>query len=292
MNKELKKNETNTKYSLKKKVSILMGVFFAVTVLIVGGYYLLSKKPREPIDNRESITLGVSKSPLSAPVVIALEQAYFANESLDVTIRKYNSGKLALNGLFAGEVDISTTASTPIMFKGFDRQDFSILTTFVHSYNDVKMITRKGTGINTGADLKGRKVGVDMGTTSQFFLGIYLSYNGLSNSEVELIDIKTVDLPSALLKNEVEAISVWEPHAYNALQLLQEEAFELPGSEVFRTTFNLVATGDFTRDHPEAIKKVLRALIKAAAYIKTNKEESIDTVAEVLELDKEILNVL
>ncbi len=169
MNKELKKNETNTKYSLKKKVSILMGVFFAVTVLIVGGYYLLSKKPREPIDNRESITLGVSKSPLSAPVVIALEQAYFANESLDVTIRKYNSGKLALNGLFAGEVDISTTASTPIMFKGFDRQDFSILTTFVHSYNDVKMITRKGTGINTGADLKGRKVGVDMGTTSQFF---------------------------------------------------------------------------------------------------------------------------
>lgn len=40
----------------------------------------------------------------------------FFAEGLDVVLHKYPTGKLALDGLLAGEIDVATVAETPVMF--------------------------------------------------------------------------------------------------------------------------------------------------------------------------------
>lgn len=239
----------------------------------------------------EPVTIGVASLVLSAPIIIAQEKGYFADEGLKVTLKEYQFGKLALEAALAGEVDLATVAETPIVMYSFERNDFDVIAAFVHSYDDSKIIVRTDRGIRTAEGLKGKRIATTFGTSAHFFLEIYLDYTRVDKSDVILIDIPQKNLADALNRGEVDAISAFEPHAYEALRSIPDKSMRLPRTELFRETFNLAAMSEFTKKHPAAIRKVLRAIDSAVAFIKQNKEASIGILAEKLNVDKKYLYV-
>ena len=276
---------------LRKAVPVWLGALFVtVTLLIVGLSFVSCNSDKTGI--REKVTAGVSKSFLSIPVYIAQTQGFFSDEGLDVTVKEYGSGKKATQALFAGEVGISTVADMPVVFGSFKREDFCIIATFSYSFHMVKIIGRKDSGIKKEVDLKGKKVGVNRGTSSHFFLAVFLIHNRLSISDVEMINIKTVDLPPALKNNEVDAISVWQPYTQTAMQLLGDNAVELPSSENYRTTFSFAVMKMFAKEHPESLQKFLRAIDKAAAFIRNDREKAQEIIAKSFNLDKNGVNAI
>ena len=282
------KNEKEAPVSLaqkKKGFPIWIGALFFTMALFVGGLFLVSCKSDET-GTKQKVTVGVSRSFLSIPVYIAQKQGFFSDEGLDVTVKEYSSGKKATQGLFAGEVDISTVADMPVVFNSFKRQDFCIFATFTYSYPFVKIIACKDRGIRTEADLKGKKVGANRGTSSHFFLAVFLIHNRLSASDVEMINIRTIDLPAALKNNEVDAISVWQPHTQKAMQLLGDNAIELPSSEIYRTTFNFAVMKSFAKEHQAILERFLRALDKSASFTKNDREKAQEIIAGSFNLDK------
>ena len=287
MKEKNEKEESVSQAQEKKKIPIWIGAVFVVLSIAVGTYFFVNRKPGEFTKSREKVRVGVSKSFLSIPIYIAKGQGYFAKEGLDVTVKEYSSGKKATQSLFAGEVDISTVADMPVVFNSFKRNDFCIFATFTYSYPFVKIIARKDKGIKMGADLKGKRVGANSETSSHFFLGVFLIHNNLSISDVEMINIRTVDLPAALKNNEVDAISVWQPYSQKAMKLLQNNAIELPSGEIYRTTFNFAVMRSFAKEHPEILKKFLKAIDKAATFIRKNKKGSQDIIIESFKLDKD-----
>jgi ABC-type nitrate/sulfonate/bicarbonate transport system substrate-binding protein len=50
---------------------------------------------------RGPITIGVEQGPLSALMMTAEDQGFFSKEGVDVAVKYYASGKLALNGMFS-----------------------------------------------------------------------------------------------------------------------------------------------------------------------------------------------
>jgi len=284
------KEQTTPDMQEKKEFPIWIGVVFVVLALVVGTYFFVSCTSREFPKSREKVRLGISRSFLSVPVYIAKEQGYFPEEGLDVEVKEYSSGKMATKALFAGEVDISTVADMPVVLNSFKREDFCIFATFIHSYPFVKIIARKDKGIKTGADLKGKRVGANRGTSSHFFLVVFLIHNRLSISDVEMVHIRTVDLPAALKNGGVDAISVWQPYTQKAKKLLKDNAIELPSSDIYRTTFNFAVMKGFAKEHPETLKRFLKAIDKAATFIKKNRETSQDIIAETFKLDKDTVS--
>jgi len=275
----------------KKLLSVII---IAVVVMASGiGIWYVQNQEDEPVEVLE-LTLGVESSLLPSAVWVAENKDYFRQEGLNLTIREFDSGKASLVAMLNGSegIDISTVAPTPIMFNSFERQDFSIFATFVYSYDDVKVIARKDCGINTTSDLNGKRIGTPNGTTGQFFLEAFLVHNGLSGSDVEAIDIAPSDLPGALESNQVDAIVIWEPHAYNAKKLLGDNAIRLPSSDVYKETFNFMVMNDFAHDNPVALKRFLRAIVKATTFIENNKGEAQSIVAERLDLENESMIVL
>ena len=241
---------------------------------------------REFKGNREPVTIGIAAETLSAPLIIAKEKGYFADEGLDVTITEYPFGKIALEAMFSGEVHLATVAETPIVMNSFKRDDFSVIAMFVYNYDDSKIVVRKDRGIKNAADLKGKKVGTTFGTSAQFFLDSYLNHNGYARSDVKTVNISQKNLPAALKSGEVDAIAVFEPYGHEAMKLLQDKAMRLPRAEIFRETFNLVAMKEFQKKYPEALAKILKALDKAVTFIKNNKEASITVLVQRLNMDK------
>ena len=274
---------------LKKKFPVWPEPVLVIMVLLVGGLSFMSCELAKT-GIREEVTVGISKSFLSIPIYIAQTQGFFSDEGLDVTLKEYASGKKATQALFAGEVAISTVADMPAVFESFKREDFCIIATFAYSFHMAKIIARKDSGIKKGVDLKGKKVGANRGTSSHFFLVVSLIHNRLSISDVEMINIKTVDLPTALKNNEVDAISAWQPYTLTAMQLLGDNAVELPSSENYRTTFSFAVMKMFAKEHPEILQKFLRAIDKAAAFIRKDREKAQEIIAGSFNLDKNVVN--
>jgi ABC-type nitrate/sulfonate/bicarbonate transport system substrate-binding protein len=112
------------------KITMLLGIIVAMASVI----------PFTPTKGftgiREPITIGAERSPLLALVMIAEDQGLFSKQGVDVLVKYYTTGKLALHGMFAGEVDLATPAETTFVFSSFERADFSIVATIGSSDND------------------------------------------------------------------------------------------------------------------------------------------------------------
>lgn len=274
---------------MNSKIIIAVLSVFALGIIVAWNYLALT--PQAP--ELERLSLGVERSILPTTVWVAEYNGYFKEAGIDVSIKEFDSGKASFLAMLNNEgVDISTVAPTPIMFNSFKRNDFSIIATFVYSDNDVKVIARKDKGISTVTDLQGKRIGATSGTTGQFFVDNLLMMHAIPGAEVDVVDISPEELPEALKNDRVDAIVIWEPHAYNAQHLLQEKAIRIPSSEVYLETFNFVMMKDFAVNNPPIIRKFLRAMIKATQFINQHKEKSQEIVANRLNLDKEIIEAL
>ncbi len=268
-----------------------------VAAILVGagavavGSYLLSGSDDEATSEIR-IRVGVEASLLPAAVFVAEQRGLFEQEGVDVELTEYSSGRAAFQDMLAGTVDIATVAPTPIMFSSFEREDFSVLASFVHSYDDVKVIGRADVGIGSPADLSGRRVGTPAGTTGQFFLAAFLTRSGVPHAEVEMVDIAPPDLPAALTDGVVDAIVIWEPHASAALAALGDNAVRLPTSDIYKETFNFTVMNDFAQNHPEALVRFTGAAVEATEFIREHEAEAQQLVADRIGQDVETLAAL
>ena len=271
---------------MNNRVFRIMSAAISTLILIISVTGCGQEQPKNQAIVSKKITIGVGSGLFLSAIWIAENKGYFQEENLDLTIKKFASGKASLLNMLDGGVDISTSAPTPLVFTSFDRNDFLIFATFAYSDDNIKVIANKDKGINAAKDLKGKRIGIVSGSSTDFFLATYLAYNGLSESDIELINISPSNLPNALYSGEVDTIAIWEPYAYNAQKLLGDKAMRLQSSEIYRETFNLTVMRDFAQESPDVLKRLLKAIIRATTFINANREETQRIVSEKLNIDK------
>jgi NitT/TauT family transport system substrate-binding protein len=240
---------------------------------------------------KNEIILGCETSLLPSLVWVAENKGYFQEEGITVKIKEFGSGRTALRTMLEeSNLDMVTVAQTPIMFNSFKRDDFVVISAMVSSNDDVKVLVRKDRGIACPADLKGKTIGITRGSTGQYFLGLVLSYHLLKLSDVQTVDLEASKLAQALVDGQVDAISTWEPHIYNAQRQLGDKALLLPTANIFREDFYFVPKRDFLKNNPKTLRKFLKALNKAEKFIRKNKEEAMDIVAGRLKIDRQLVS--
>ncbi len=274
----------------RQKLLPVMTILVLIAAGIGGyGWFSHQRSPQSP-GPVEKLTLGTDKSLFSSPIWIAEHQGYFRDAGLEVTLKEFPTGKLALQTLLQGEpLDIVTVASTPIMLQSFGRDDFRILATFVDSQDNDRVIANKARGIATVTDLQGKKLGYVKGTSAHFLLEILLVEHGLVPAQVELVDLKPVDVPKALADQHVDAIAMWEPYAMQALALLQERGVQLSPPGTYRATYNLVAMQDFIDKRQHAVTRLLTAIDRTHQLISDQRETAQTIVADRLQMDRAVV---
>ncbi|HEX2966871.1 MAG TPA: ABC transporter substrate-binding protein [Syntrophorhabdaceae bacterium] len=265
----------------KIRLALLLALLFA----------LLSACNRNSPVQVEKIVLGTETVAHASPVWIAERKGYFKEEGLDVEIQEFESGRTALRTMLNQDgISIVTAAQTPVVFNSFGRNDYAIVGNMVYSDKDLKILTRRNGTISAPSDLRGKTFGITAGSSGHFFLSLFLTYNGLKMTDVKTIDMEATRLPQALIDGRVDAIATWEPHIYRAKKALGDRTHLMPSGGIYREDYYFVARKDFIQQHPEALRRFLRAIEKGEEFIRKNKKEAMDIVGQRLKMDREILD--
>ncbi len=232
----------------------------------------------------EKTTVALAATPGSALAQIALARGFFHEKGLDVAVHWHQYGKLALGEVLEGKADFATVAETPVMFSILNKEKISVIATIQTTRTDNVIIARRDKGISDFGDLRGKRIGATRGTTSDFFLYSFLVTRGISEKNVEVIDLKADDMPGALARGDMDAISTFSPFSAQTLRMLGKKAVVFRDPDIYRSSFLIVAKQELIRKNPEKVRKVLSALLKAEDFVRNNPAEAQKTAADFAKL--------
>jgi sulfonate transport system substrate-binding protein len=279
------------------------GMALLVLLAVAAGIAGCSRKTASPA-SIEKVTIAFTKQAISLPLFVAEAKGFFAHEGLQVTMQPYVLGKDAFEATLKGRADFSTVAETPLMFAGLKSERFFIVATIADAC-EMQITARKSRGIAQPRDLQGKIVGVTNGTTSEYFLQALLTLYRIPADRVRTVNLSQDKMTDALVNGEIDAASAWPPYSLIQEQKLGNDFAVLSDTYIFRVFWNIAAEQEFVKQHPETVKKLLRALLQAQRYILENHadaqkiateyvghEESFADYNFDLRLDRGLLRVL
>jgi ABC-type nitrate/sulfonate/bicarbonate transport system substrate-binding protein len=210
-----------------------------------------------------SIRIGFQTIESDADIWVADELRFFNRNGLKVTIVDYDTGLAALNGMLKGEVDIAGVSEYPVVGKALQREKIEIIASHV-KMDLIYLVGRKDSGIERISDLKGKKVGTLPKTIAEFYLGRFLSLNGMNMNDIALIDVKTLpESVTSLADGGVDAIVVSEPYVSQAKDVLKENAVVF-SAQSYQDMYGLiVTTKEWIAKNPELVTRFVKSLALA-----------------------------
>jgi len=235
----------------------------------------------------DKVSLAYTQTLYSAQIIIAREKGYFAKHDLEVDFKLFTAGRLTLDAVMAGAADVCATAETPMTAAVMSQRPIAIVARMAKATPTTLVNTESG--IMTLQDLKGRKLGVSMGSGTEVYLFNVLAKAGLKPSDATYVNLRPEDMPGALANGSVEAINTWQPNIANAERLMPGKTRVLDTAGIYTETWDLVMMQDYLRTHERQVIAMIRALLDAEAFIQGNKAETIDTLSRVVGVDRNVV---
>ena len=156
----------------------------------------------------KSIIIGTFGTPLPFQAATAdFEKA----TGWKIEWRKFGAGSEVIAAMASGDIKISELGSSPLAIgatQGVDYQLFAISNAIGAAE---ALIARNGSGIEKVADLKGKKIGVPLGSTAHYSLMGAIEGAGLTSADVQVIGMKPDQITAAWDQGQIDAAFIWEP---------------------------------------------------------------------------------
>lgn len=287
----LKEHKDEAKWNHEMK--IIMGVrepvlwVALILAVAVAAWGCQPKAEREAQSAPLKLILAVQPAPYSGLIAVAAEKGFFRESGVEVTIRPYPSGLEALRAMQHGDAMVSTVGD--IAFAGQMSKDPSVrVVASIGLTVGNQVVARKDRNIREPSDLKGKKIGYSPGTSSDYFLHAFLLTNHLSPADIRKVGVPAARQVQAVVTGEVDAVSAFEIYAFVAREQLGENAVSWETQNNLCYQWLLAARENFTQT-PEAIKRLLKALIKAEDFVLTNQDETKRIIARKWDFSPEYI---
>ena len=266
----------------KKWISLAAAVVLAVTALPVGVFAAKKDGAEEKLTK---VTLNeVAHSIFYAPQYVAIEEGYFAEEGLDLTLMTGFGADKVLTALISGEADIGFMGAEASIYAYQEGAtdpavNFAQLTQRAGNF----LVARKEMKDFKWEDLKGKKVlGGRKGGMPEMVFEYILKKNGIAPQKDLTID-QSIDFGStaaAFTGDDSAAYTVeFEPSA----TILEKEGVgyvvaSLGKASGYVPYTSYSAKESYMKENPEIIQKFTNALQKGMDYVQSHTPEEIAEV--------------
>ena len=266
----------------KRIIALLLATVMAVGLLTGCGSSNDSGKSN-------MVCIAIQPSAAFIPMMIARKQGYLEealkDQGVSVIWYDFESGPPMNTSIGKGETDLCLYGDVPTVSaitQGCEREVVGISAQAADSY---AIVVLKDSPINSPADLKGKKVGNNAGSTGHNMVDKYMTSGGLTLNDVELVAATPADMPYMLRNHQVDAISLWEPSITKLIDagdcriLAQGTDCGLAG------TNTIIGRKEYCQANPKVVETVLKQYKRAADEIDSTSDETWQYVAKYLGLD-------
>lgn len=204
---------------------------------------------------------------------IALDLGYFKDAGLNVQHKKYPTGRDASNALVGGEADIAMATDFILAKKILAGEDVRIVSSILNA-EAIALVASRKKGVVSVADVKGKRIGLSVGTNSDFFFANFLDANGLDKNAVEIVDLSPSDLVSEFENKNLDAVFTWDPIVSHMRAKLGDDAFVVPGQGKQYFYFLLHSKPDWLKQNASRVEQFVKALVRANRYVETQPEDA------------------
>ena len=142
-----------------------------------------------------------------------------------------------------------------------------------------------GPEIGSISDLKGKKVGVLLGTQYELMIAEMLRSADMGSGEVTIVDTNPEEAVSALQNGRVQAVYTWEPFLSKALAEGNKVIYPTEKIRLFPDA--IVFRASIVKQRPDDIRAFLRAWYEATSYRLQHEGETREIAAKYVGLTAE-----
>jgi sulfonate transport system substrate-binding protein len=230
-------------------------------------------------DAPEQLRVGFQKGSIN---LVLLKQRGTLEQRLPrtrVSWVEFPAGPQLLEALAVGGIDIGATGDTPPVFAQAAGKDLLYVGAEPPKPDASAILVRPDSPIRTLAELKGRKVALQKGSSAHFLLVRALQKAQLQWSDIQAVYLPPADARAAFEKGAIDAWVIWDPY-YAAAEIAGNTRVLATSRGLTNNNSVYLASPAFARQHAEALRQVFASLTEAQAWGRANRIEAAQRVAD------------
>ena len=227
----------------------------------------------------EPLRIGLNIWPGYEFIFLAEQLGYYQAEGVEVKLIDFSSLGDARRSFERGQIDGLGTTAVEVMLAGAASTDPLKIVNIV-DYSDGADVIITRPGFPDLASLKGRKVGVELGSLCVYVLARGLDQTGLNLADVVAVSKDQASMEADLRAGLIDAVVTYPPTSMN---ILKDPAFQTVFStkKTPREVVDVLAFGEkVISERPKDVAAVLRAFNRAQDYYVSHKAEALKIMSK------------
>lgn len=257
-----------------------------LAALLIAGFGSGSAFAADKLGVGKAIALPFDFTPLD----IGMAKGFYAKHGLEIEEVNFAGSAKLQQGLAANAVDIGLGSGPELSFVAKGNTDLGVAA-FAGPANGLFLIVRPDAGINSPADLKGKKIGVSTvgGLTDWMVHQVSQQHgwgpDGILNSPLGSDEAQV----AALMTKDLDGMAIDVAGAHT-LQGQGKAKILLRFGDIVPDFINHItyATNKIIAEHPERVRAFLAGWFETVAWMRKNKAEAVAIAAPVMHKAPEI----
>lgn len=276
------------KWNLKKLAALSAAAAMTLSSMTV---FAEEAETEAPAADVETVQLNVAYMPNYASlwsVLTGIDQGFFAEEGLEIKLWEFADGPSEIAAMEGGSIDLAYIGhgAHKLCING---QAKIFAPSSVHSTDRIIVLpSSEVTSVDDIANLKGKKVAYNAGSSSETALNGALAAGGLTLDDIEAYEMDATNMVAAMASGSVDACTAWNPYS-NQIMEMSEDAIELEFATDSVNLSSWICLPKYAEENRDILLRFSRALYKSMEYSskEENWEYAVDLYAKQCAKDKE-----
>ncbi|SHN23098.1 sulfonate ABC transporter substrate-binding protein [Rhizobacter sp. OV335] len=225
------------------------------------------------------LRIGFQKAAVN--LVVLKQQTALEKRFAGSTVKwiEFPAGPQLLEALAVGSLEFGLTGDTPPVFAQAAGKDLRYVGAEPPKPLSSAILVKPDAPLKTLADLKGRKVALQKGSSAHYLLVRAVDRAGLQWADIQPVYLAPSDARAAFERGSVDAWAIWDPY-YAAVELDLKPRVLANGRDLSSNNSFYLASHALTEQHPQVVQALLVELTRADTWVQANRKEAAQLISD------------